>query len=342
MKTKKIKKNLYKRTKKNLSRKIKKKMIGGEKSEWEKLPEYLQKLSNRKSGKYKKMIKSKEDSIDSCESYNEDKVINIKYKLTNVDKESPVKIFREGENNNYDLLEFGVHNFILSWDSIKKKYILVTSLFNAFEYGQKHYMMSYRLDYPINKGIPDDFIFSGELKKDETNIIKFHDTSSLYGVDNEMNFQNAMARYYLDVLINNKTEDELKNPDIIEKLKVDFLNNITEHKGRIPPSFKSSWNKVKTIQELKEFISNTYFVFAKGSAKYYEYLVDILNDALVRIFDVKNIETKFEEFIDYGEQKNKKKFIDKLCKFYPPIEFDIYKDESDCYEKVNPIQKSCA
>jgi hypothetical protein len=202
-------------------------------------------------------------------------------------------------------------------------------------------MMSYRLDYPVNKGIPDDFIFSGELKKDETNIVQFHDTSSLYGVDNEMNFQNAMARYYLDDIIKIKTEDELRNPDIIMELKVEFIKKIGFLKGRIPPSFRSMWDKVKTIQELKDFISKTYFVFAEGSKEYYKYLEDILNDALNRIFYGITIKAKFVNFKDYGEQTNKEKFIEKLCKFYPPIEFDIYKDEEDCYDKLNPIKKSC-
>lgn len=344
MKTKKFTKKgkKTKTTKNNLSRKIKRKIIGGAKNEWEKLPEYLQKLSNRKkSGKYQKMIKNKEDVIDSCESY-KDKVININYRLTNTSKESPLKIFRQGERNNYQSLEPGVHNFILCWDTRKKIYTLVTSIFNAFEYGQKHYMMSYRLDYPVDEGVSDDFIFSGELKKDETNIVQFHDTSSLYGVDNEMNFQNAMAHYYLDNIINNKTDDELKRSDIIEQVKVDFLKKIGILKGRIPPSFRSLWDKVKTIQEIKEFISKTYFVFTEGSSEYHKYLEDILNDAFKLIFDVKNIETKFFEFKDYGKQKNKENFIDNLCKFNPPTEFDIYKDEDDCYNKVNPIKKSCS
>ena len=42
---------------------------------------------------------------------------------------------------------------------------------------------------------------------------------------------------------------------------------------------------------------------------------------------------KFNKNLDYGNQLNIDKFIKLLCDQSPPIDFDVYENEDDCYNK---------
>jgi hypothetical protein len=350
-KGKKTRKNNSKKTKRNLSKqkKYKIKKVGGAGTSWEELPPYLQKLSNRKGQNYTKLIT--DDTIDYCENYKDDEAININYKVSEaeVDSESPLKLFRErGDSNAYDTIESGIHNFILCWDDVKKEYMLITSFFNAYEYGQKHYMMSYRLDQMFpnpDEKAPDTFIFSGEFKKDETTTIKFHDMSSLYFLDNSLNLKSSMVNYYLYQLLKEYTPDDLQKPETIKDLIPKFISLLENNQVRLFPPKKRALNQIKDIETLKLFVENNQLTNMPRTPEYELYLKNILKDAFKHIFD-KNIETVYVAGFSKGEyaehaQLDKEGFIDNMCKLTPPRAFDVYKDLDDCNKKVNPIKKSC-
>ena len=176
MRTKRFRKKLEKtrrrtrrtrRTKRSNLKKIS--MLGGGNRYWEEIPLHLQVLSNRTIGSLFNKLKRNDGLYDTCISYDKNKHINLNYNLSEIDTESPLKVFKENENRVVDELEDGIHNFILCWDKIKREYVLATSFFKPYEYGSKHAMMSYRL----NTVLPTDFIFSGEFKKNGLNEILF-------------------------------------------------------------------------------------------------------------------------------------------------------------------------
>ena len=307
----------------------------------------------------------KKDDINECSVYN-DKIININYKVSEIPYDSPlspIHIYNVGSN--YADLEAGIHNFILFWDDRKNEYVLATSLFNPYEYASKHYMMGKRL----GDLVPNTFIFSGEFKKEEGNpLIKFHDISSLYFIDNLTNFKTSgMAIYFLKKIISDYGE---KNGLDLERIYADRLepdykthfNNIkqlliTYYKVTLKshitkPKEKFVNESITNVKELVAYLKDKQFSKLDALApEYINYLKRILKDAFEVIFGV-DVNTEYVEFTDpkeikftdeeYGPQKDRTAFVKKMCAFNPAMNFDLYNDEDSCKKKINKIGDSCA
>ena len=307
----------------------------------------------------------KKDEIDDCSAYN-DKTINIRYKVSEIPYDSPISpihVYKVGSN--YADLETGIHNFILFWDNQKNEYVLATSLFNPYEYASKHYMMGKRL----GDLVPNTFIFSGEFKKEEGNsLVKFHDISSLYFIDNLTNFKTSgMAIYFLKKIISDYVA---KNGLELEKIYAD----------RLEPDYRIHFNTIKQLfityykvilkshitKPKEKFVNesinnvNEFFVYLKEkqfskldslAPEYINYLKKLLKDAFEVIFGV-DVNTEYVEFTDakeikftdeeYGVQKDRSAFVNKMCEFNPAMNFDLYADEASCKKKINKIGDSCA
>ena len=307
----------------------------------------------------------KKDDINECSAYN-DKTINIKYKVSEIPYDSPlspIHVYKVGSN--YADLEEGIHNFILFWDDRKNEYILATSLFNPYEYASKHYMMGKRL----GDLVPNSFIFSGEFKKEEGNpLVKFHDISSLYFIDNLTNFKTVgMAIYFLKKIISDYVD---KNGLELERMYADRLdpeyrthfNNIKQlFLTYYKVSLKSHITKPKekyvneSINNVKEFVAylkeKQFSKLDSLAPEYINYLKRILKDAFNLIFGVE-VNTEYVEFSDpkvikftdeeYGVQKDRNVFVKKMCEFNPAMNFDLYADEESCKKQMNKIGDSCA
>ena len=306
----------------------------------------------------------KKDEINECSAYN-DKTINIKYKVSEIPYDSalsPIHVYKVGSN--YADLESGIHNFILFWDDRKNEYVLATSLFNPFEYASKHYMMGKRL----GDLVPNSFIFSGEFKKEEGNpLVKFHDISSLYFIDNLTNFKTVgMAIYFLKKIISNYVD---KNGLELERMYADRLEpEYRTHFNNIKQLFltyykvtlKSHITKPKekyvneSINNVKEFVAylkeKQFSKLDSLAPEYINYLKRILKDAFNLIFSVE-VNTEYVEFSDpkvikftdeeYGPQKDRNVFVKKMCEFNPVMNFDLYADEDSCKKQINKIGDSC-
>ena len=316
-------------------------MVGGGDSYWERLPPYLQVLSNRTAAA--DSLKKTGGIIDYCEKYAGTEQININYKLNSpeINTESPLKVFNENSNN-YNDLEDGIYNFILCWDKPKGgKYVLATSFFNPYEYGSKHAMMSYRLGDTVSS----DFIFSGEFKKNGANELLFHDTSSLYFFG--INFKKSMSKIYLyDTILPKYTPEELKQPEIISKIKAEIFETFGGYMYNNP---KSDLRGLKTIEEIKKFFDGDnipiHDAYPSLMTTYKTHLENIVKDAFNRIFSI-NIQPRFiNEFsiADYGSQKDENKFLATLCAYDPQKAFNIYANDIDCEGKLTtpPIKTSC-
>jgi hypothetical protein len=109
---------------------------------WRELPEQSKIFCKRI------LPKKPEELLDSCVNY-KNKWVNAKYGISQVNQEnSPLYIFKEtdADKNNLDYITDGIHNFILFWDKDNSKYELVTSYFNAIEFGSKHSMIACRTE----------------------------------------------------------------------------------------------------------------------------------------------------------------------------------------------------
>jgi hypothetical protein len=292
-------------------------------SHWKKLP----KLFN--TGTLCKKVPAKNPIIHKCEKYN-DKWVEIDYNLDKLTQaESPIHIYKEGSD--YADLEEGIHNFILYWDETKDEYILASAYFNAPEYGSKHNMIAKR-----TQGLtPDTFIISGEIKK-QNNQILFHDVSSQYFVDNRCNMSQQMLKITVYEMMDKNgwmkdtlTEDQL----ILLKKAIIDANSFTK------PT-KEQINKADFEGFIQILESKTPGVKGPIYRTYIEMITDIMRDAFELIFEPEEaISIRYEKFKDYGRQKDMAVFIQDKCRLDPPVQFDVY-DNAEC--SGVRVKRSCA
>jgi hypothetical protein len=282
---------------------------------------------------------------NECYKYGDKLWIRTQYDMNDVtDELAPLNIFNETTPNNYAAIDEGIHNFMLFWDDTSQKYTLVTSYFNAFEFGSKHNIISLR---SLDK-TPDTFIISGEIKKKGNNIY-FHDTSSQY-FKQECNLKRRAPLIYIYDFINKHNIEIDEDGDMadynLNLLKKTILNNNTyteEFKFKLT-------HEVESFQELKELLLD-FFPIGKLddsdiSRDYKNLIQTILTDAFKLIFK-KDIQVEYvpvfkePEYNEY-DQKNVRKMTNILCPAFP---FDVYKTQVACKaERVNdkyPTFNSC-
>ncbi len=284
----------------------KKKIMNGGVFWNEKLSPEEQVLANRTLTGYKSNAEVKE-----CSKY-KDKIVDLKYNLLEIPYNSetfPIKIFKS--KSNFEELENGIHNFILFWDADKEEYILATSLFNAYEFAGRHYMLSQRLANQV----PPQFIISGELRKiNEEPIIEFHDTSSLFFESNP-NFKKSFLVTYLK-RFSDENPELLKN-DFIE-FKKQFLDSLMQKGFTFFPPFIRKYNALTNIQQIYKLFKSdidSYKPILNGPKDYILFITDLMNDAINIIFNVP-LKVVFKDIFtaeEYGEQINKTKFFKDMC-----------------------------
>ena len=264
---------------------------------------------------------------NECLKYNEKIWINNRYGLKDVlEVASPIFLFKQYENNNYETLRDGIHNFILLWDSVKKAYILLTAFFNPFEFGNKHNMLSLR----TTGRTPDVFIISGEIYKNN-NGVKFHDTSSLYFESNKKNFKTHAPVIYIRHLIREMNMD-INNisAEQFKQLKAKILEDNSDYMSGGKNCIKSA----RTIQEMLAEIEEYSYPKSGGiQRKYIDLVESLVTDAFNTIF-TENIGVKYVPSFtpeEYGrhDQKNVPKFLVEMCNANINIPFDVYFD-SNC------------
>ena len=285
----------------------KKKIMNGGVFWNEKLSPEEQVLANRTLTGYKSNAEVKE-----CSKY-KDKIVDLKYNLLEIPYNSetfPIKIFKS--KSNFEELENGIHNFILFWDADKEEYILATSLFNAYEFAGRHYMLSQRLANQV----PPQFIISGELRKinQEEPIIEFHDTSSLFFESNP-NFKKSFLVTYLKQFSDENSE-LLKN-DFIE-FKKQFLDSLMQIGYTFFPPFIRKYNALTNIQQIYILFKSdidSYKPIKNEPKDYILFITELMNDAINIIFNVP-LKVVFKDIFtaeEYGEQINKTKFFKDMC-----------------------------
>ena len=315
--------------------------------------------------------KNPEELLDSCVNY-KNKWVNAKYGISQVDQEnSPLYIFKETEadKNNLDYITDGIHNFILFWDGENSKYELVTSYFNAIEFGSKHSMIACRTE-----GLTaSKFLLSGEIKKNGTDIV-FQNVSSQY-FENEQSLLKRAAFIYLNEiiadhpLIEKATEEEQKaeEKNNLDKIKDKFIGT-----GKVKNFFKPGVKRViampslgQLLLEVDEYPLN--FLPNPGSElneKYIATIKNMMQDAFNNIFPYTGMDTDIEESdsdsdsesdtdinvsyvakfseTDYKEQKNIDNFLEGMCRLDKQVAFDVYENEKECKKKENKaLYNSC-
>jgi hypothetical protein len=267
---------------------------------------------------------------NECYKYGDKLWIRAQYDMNDVtDELAPLHIFNETTPNNYNDIQDGIHNFMLFWDDVAQKYTLVTSYFNAFEFGSKHNIISLRsLDQT-----PNTFIISGEIKK-RGNSIHFHDTSSQY-FRQECNLKRRAPVIYLYDLINKHNIEIDEDGDVSED-NLDFLKRTILKNNTFKYDFNVKLREVDSLPELKALLLE-FFPIGKLEESdifrdYISLIQTILTDAFKLIFKKDNILVNFvtfftaEEYNEY-DQKNVRKMTDILC---PALPFDVYKTQVAC------------
>jgi hypothetical protein len=325
------------------SRKIKR--SSGNSTTWRKLP------CNKKS--LCSIVPAEGDQYNECEHFDKKKWLKVNYDISQVsDDVSPLEFFFESVSEKpqskydekYARLKNGVHNYILYYDELIDRYVLVTSFYNAVEYGSKHNIIVRRakIRYPYL----DNFIISGELKKYGFNIT-FNDESSQYYVLN--NGKSMKTRLLIDEL-HSIPNWQTENLEVLKKY-IYALNNETTHEGIIIPHHTDlAWvNKIKkatTLAEIEEILLLPYSDPSSQSDLYKEYkarITEVMSDALRSIFKgIKLAVSSVGKFSlakkknkDYGEQRNIIEYTKQLCALnQPDIHLDIYADDECLGERV--------
>ena len=273
-------------------------------------PSLWKRLSPNKQSLCKK-VPPKNNIVDKCEPYNSNNWFHHKYDITKVKQDdSPIITFKEGdnetENKDFTELQDGIHNFILYWDESNDKYMLVTSFFNAIEYGSKHNMIVLR----ENK-TPDTFIISGEFKKNNNNIT-FHDVSSQYFLDNPCNIKRQMLITSIYDIIKQKGWNQ---SDVVKNLQ--YLKDTIIQMNNFSEKNQASINDARNYDEFIELLSRNSPSGIVGD-NYKQLITNLMTDAFERIFGFNSGEikimyvTKFKEtksINEYGDQKDIKKFM---------------------------------
>jgi len=268
---------------------------------------------------------------EKCYKYDDmDLWVHNSYGIQQVsDEASPLFIFNEDEINNFDDLKDGIHNFMLFWDEDSEKYTLATAYFNAFEFGSKHNIISYR-----TRGLtPDTFIISGEINKIGDSIT-FHDTSSQFFQDNLCNIKRQMPIIYLSALIDEFDIDI----DTIDKPQLDMLKEKLFATNVYEEKFMRRINLTKTLDELVQAVSTNLPVDNIEQSvirkNYVDLIQQVLSDAFEHLFKIKIPITYRSVFAfsdeEYGDQKSVKVFTQQMCALQNPIPFDVYFSDNDC------------
>ena len=297
-------------------------------------PSIWKRLSPNKQTLCKK-VPAKNNIVDKCDKYNSNQWFHHTYDITKVKQEdSPIYSFKENDDDiidtNYNDLQDGIHNFILYLDEENDKYMLVTSFFNAIEYGSKHNMIALR-----EKNTPDTFIISGEFKKDKDNIT-FHDVSSQYFLDNPCNIKKQMLITSIyDIMKKERLDKDSLTDTNLKYLKKTIigLNNFT----------KPTITEINETDNFDDFIKvlarKTPSVKGVIHENYKNLITNLMTDAFERIFgfntgDIKiKYVTNFKE-TEYKEQKDINTFMDTMCEPEHNIEFDVYNNDNCLGEKI--------
>jgi hypothetical protein len=289
-------------------------------------------LANRQLKGYKLNSEVKE-----CSKY-KNKIVDLKYNLQEIPYNSetfPIKIFKS--KSNFEELENGIHNFILFWDAGKEEYVLATSLFNAYEFAGRHYMISNRLATQV----PPEFIISGELRKiNEEPIMEFHDTSSLF-FESEPNFKKSFLETYLKQFSDENSE-LLKNNFI--DFKKQFLDYLMQKEFTFFPPFLRKYNAMTNIQQIYKLFKSdidSYKPIKNGPKDYILFITEIMNDAINIIFNVPLKVAYKDEFSaeEYGEQIDKTKFFKDMCA--KKKSFDYFDTLDACNDNTDIKGNTC-
>ena len=298
-------------------------------------PSLWKRLSPNKQSLCKK-VPPKNNIVDKCELYNSTSWFHHNYDITKVKQnDSPIITFKEGddetETKDYAELQDGIYNFILYWDESTDKYMLVTSFFNAIEYGSKHNMIVLR-----ETKTPDTFIISGEFKKFRKNIT-FHDVSSQYFLDNPCNIKKQMLITAVYDIIKQKGWSQ---PDAIKNLK--YLKDTIIEMNNFSEKNQTAIKNAKSYDEFIDLLSRNSPSGIVGD-NYKQLITNLMTDAFERIFGFNSGEinmlyvTKFKEtktMNEYGDQKDIKKFMATMCKPEHNIKFDLYNNNECSGEKI--------
>ena len=304
---------------------------------WRELPEQSKIFCKRI------LPKKPEELLDSCVNY-KNKWVNAKYGISQVNQEnSPLYIFKETEadKNNLDYISDGIHNFILFWDGENSKYELVTSYFNAIEFGSKHSMIACRTE-----GLTaPEFILSGEIKKNENNIV-FQNVSSQY-FDNEQSLLKRIAFIYLNEIIDSYSSIEVAEENLAE-IKRQFIGAPDKPNFNHPGVTRITM--MPTLDQILSEVDNYPGKFYPKpgsvlSVKYIDLITNLMQDAFDKIFPYTEINVSYvAKFTneEYKEQKNIDNFLEGMCRLERPVEFDVYEDEATCDNKENKaLYNSC-
>ena len=291
--------------------------------------------------------KKPDQLLDSCISY-KNNWVNAKYGMSQVNEEnSPLYIFKEmnAEENNLDDIKDGIHNFMLFFDEARQTYELVTSYFNAIEFGSKHNIIACRtIGKTANK-----FLLSGEINKNGNDIV-FQTISSQY-FDNDKSLLKHVSYKYLQEIIAGVAASG-KDPDAeLDSIKREFIGAVDN------PNFgHPGVHLVNMRHRLGEVVDHVVnysgrFYPLQGSvldAYYVDIIESHMQDAFNKIFpntfapvDDSDADTSInvsyvKSFVeaDYKDQKNTDIFFEEMCQLPRPVEFDVYTDEEGCHSKA--------
>ena len=267
--------------------------------------------------------------------------LRSKYDMNQVTEEltEPILIFNENEPTNVlASIKDGIYNFMLFWDDATQQYSLVLAYFNAFEFGTKHNIINL---LTLNK-TPDTFIISGEIKKDDVNIL-FHDTSSQYHKQT-CNIKRRSPLIYMYSLIN-KAGIEIEADDTIKKADLEYLKTLLLKNNIFADEFLTEIKTVKTFPILKELLLAHFPVGDITDSIIYSDYVDLIRDILADAFKkLFPLDVPFIEYVkkfnnaDYQGQKDVVKMTKKLCEARTPVPFEVYATEKGCKEQ-DPAKK---
>ncbi len=291
--------------------------------------------------------KNPEQLLDSCISY-KNNWVNAKYGMSQVNQEnSPLYIFTEmnaEENNLYDIKD-GIHNFMLFFNEERQTYELVTSYFNAIEFGSMHNIIACRtIGKTANK-----FLLSGEINKNGNDIV-FHTRSSQY-FNNDKSLLKHVPYNYLQEIIAGLAASGKDPDDELDSIKREFIGAVDN------PNFSHQGvNRIKVLPTLHQLLTEVGYYPGKfyplqGSeldAYYIDIIKSHMQDAFNKLFpntfapiDEPGADTSIkvsyvQNFAeaDYKDQKNTDIFFEEMCQLPRPLEFAVYTDEEGCLEKA--------
>jgi len=283
-----------------------------------------------------------DNSIKTCQKYDDNHFVLVDYELDSIPDDIDlfkIKVFDESKTSFQDFNKINdkkIHNFILFWNDDTKKYVLVTSEYNAIEFGSKHAMIVQRLTGKI----PATFFISGEIHKNGTNIT-FHDTSSQYHFEDIANinsrtnsYKSTMMKRVVDKYINDKkwNSSGLTEPQLNEiKEKLIEKNSFTQ-------LTKDKINTTNNYEELKRLLTR----ISPSGELYLSYkteITGIMIKAFKNIFKSSKFNISFvPSFRDYGVQKNIEVIRNELCKVKDKngnnkYDFDLYNYNSTDKDK---------